>query len=162
MSPSSPGDAAAGYWCEPAVEPDVAVSDHGPSVAASTWLCCRGDAVLAVLPRGSDVYYLPGGMPENEETLAEAAVREVAEEIGVHLSRVELTEIVRVEAEAHGRAGVTVVLVCFAGPGQGEPVPDGDEIVEAAWLRRHEWHRFAPAVRLALADLDTAKIPPAT
>ncbi|HEU4674629.1 MAG TPA: NUDIX domain-containing protein [Motilibacteraceae bacterium] len=125
-----------------------------PRVVAATWLCRRGDAILAVRPHGAHVFFLPGGVPEPGETLAQAAAREVAEEVGMRVEADQLTEAVRVETEAHGRPGWTVELVCFTGPGAGEPVADGREIVEIAWLPPQEGHRFAPAVRLALQALD--------
>jgi ADP-ribose pyrophosphatase YjhB (NUDIX family) len=124
-----------------------------PRVVAATWLCRRGDAVLAVRPRGADAFYLPGGMPEEGESLTQAAAREVGEEVGVDVEADQLVEAVRVETEAHGRPGWVVELVCFTGPGAGEPVADGWEIVEIAWLPPQDWHRFAPAVRIALQAL---------
>ncbi len=122
-------------------------------VIAATWLCWRGDAVLAVRPRGSGVFFLPGGVPEQGETLAQATAREVREEVGVLVADSDLTEVVRVEAEAYGRPGVMVELVCFSGPGEGDPVPDGQEIVELVWLEPVDWQQFAPAVRLALREV---------
>lgn len=126
---------------------------HEPRVVAATWLCRRDGAVLAVRPRGADVFFLPGGVPEAGETLPQAAAREVREEVGMHVEAQRLTEAVRVESEAHGRPGWVVELVCFTGPGAGEPVPDGQEVVEVAWLAPPDWHRFAPAVLSALRTL---------
>jgi 8-oxo-dGTP diphosphatase len=71
--------------------------------------------------RGADVYFLPGGVPESSETYAEAAAREVAEEVGVRVDPSTLREVVRVRAEAFGEVGKTVLLVCFEGPGDREP-----------------------------------------
>ena len=45
----------------------------GRVVVAATWLRRRADgAVLGVRPRGSDVFFLPGGVPEEGETFAPA------------------------------------------------------------------------------------------
>lgn len=103
-------------------------------VVPATWLCWKDRAVLAVRPQDAESFFLPGGVPEAAETPAQAAVREVREEVGVRIHQDRLAEAVRVEAKAHGRPGAIVELVCFVGPGEGDPVADGTEIVEVAWL----------------------------
>ena len=123
---------------------------QAPVVVAAVWLHRRGDQVLGVRPHGSDVFFLPGGMPEPGETDAQAAAREVREETGMTLEAASLRETVRVEDDAYGRPGVRVRLVCFEGPGTGTPIAGDDEIAEVAWLPPDQWHRFAPAVRKAL------------
>jgi ADP-ribose pyrophosphatase YjhB (NUDIX family) len=123
-------------------------------VIAATWLARRGDAVLAVRPHGSEAYFLPGGIPESGESYAEAAAREVTEELGLHLNPDSLRELIRVEDQAYGRPpGEAVLLICFDGTADGTPTP-GDEIAEVMWLPRSQWHLFAPAIQRALAQLD--------
>ena len=126
----------------------------GRVVVAATWLRRREDgAVLGVRPHGSEVFFLPGGVPEEGETFAEAAAREAGEETGIRVPAAGLREVARVTAPAHGRPGWTVLLVCFEGPGDGEPVADGVEIAEVAWIGPQDWSSFAPAVRTALGGL---------
>jgi 8-oxo-dGTP diphosphatase len=122
-------------------------------VTAAVWLHRRGDQVLGVRPHGSDVFFLPGGMPEPGESYAQATAREVREETGMTLDAASLRETARIEDDAYGRPGVRVRLVCFEGPGSGTPVAGDDEIAEMAWLRPSQWHQFAPAVRKALMTL---------
>lgn len=124
-----------------------------PTIVAAVWLCTRGGRVLAVRPRGGSPYFLPGGLPEPGETLAEAAAREVLEEVAVVVDADALVEVVRVKDDAYGRPGVRVELVCFAGVGVGEPTAQPPEITEIAWLGRHEWSEFAPPVRKVLHTL---------
>jgi len=131
---------------------DVLVLD-ADQIVASTWLCHHGESVLAVRPHGTDVFFLPGGLPEPGESLAEAAAREANEEVGVHIDPGNLTEVVRVVDDAYGRPGATVTLVCFEGEGEGIPTVGEGEISELAWLRPSQWWLFAPAVRKALAKL---------
>jgi ADP-ribose pyrophosphatase YjhB (NUDIX family) len=110
--------------------------------------------VLAVRPHGSEAYFLPGGIPESGESYAEAAAREVTEELGLHLNPDSLRELIRVEDQAYGRPpGEAVLLICFDGTADGTPTP-GDEIAEVMWLPRSQWHLFAPAIQRALAQLD--------
>ncbi|MBO0822465.1 MAG: NUDIX domain-containing protein [Actinobacteria bacterium] len=122
-------------------------------VIAATWLSRREDAVLAVRPHYVDAYFLPGGIPENGESYAEAAVREVYEELGLRLDISSLRELIRVEDQAYGGApGDIVSLICFGGTADGV-LRAGDEIAKVAWLAPPEWHLFAPAVQKALAQL---------
>lgn len=125
-------------------------TSHGAIVTAAVWVHRQGDQVLAVRPHGSEVFFLPGGMPEPGESYAEAAAREVREETGMTVDPADLREIRRIEDDAYGRPGFRVRLVCFEGPGTGAAVPGEDEIAEIVWLAPSQWHRFAPAVRKAL------------
>jgi 8-oxo-dGTP diphosphatase len=127
------------------------VTEVPGQVVAATWVCRRPDgAVLAVRPHGAEAFFLPGGVPEEGETYAEAAAQEVFEETGIVVDADALREVVRVTGPAYGRPGWTVLLVCFEGPGVGEPVAGPDEIAEVAWVGPVDWSRFAPAVRTAL------------
>ncbi|WP_198950246.1 NUDIX domain-containing protein [Kineosporia sp. A_224] len=121
------------------------------TVVAATWVSRRADgAVLGVRPHGAGAFFLPGGVPEEGETYAEAAAREVFEETGIVVDAGALREVARVTGPAYGRPGWAVLLVCFEGPGVGEPVAGPDEIAEVAWIGVHEHDRFADAVRTAL------------
>lgn len=133
------------------IHQDEGMAQNREVVVAATWIHHSGDAVLAVRPRGLDVFFLPGGVPEPDETYAEAVVREVMEEVGLRLEASELREVVQLDDDAYGRDDVTVRMICFEGPAAGTPMPDGDEIEELAWLPPSQWHRFAPPVQRALA-----------
>lgn len=129
-------------------------------VIAATWLARSGDAVLAVRPHGTDAYFLPGGIPESGESYAEAAVREVAEELGLALRPDSVRELVRVEDQAYGAPpGYQVLLICFDGAAVDGAMRAGEEIAEIQWLTRSQWHLFAPAVQKALAWLDRDQLP---
>jgi ADP-ribose pyrophosphatase YjhB (NUDIX family) len=78
-------------------------------------------------------------------------VREVREELGVHLSGVR--PAFTVHAPAHGLPeGTRLTMHCFYADPTGEPSPAG-EIAEIAWLDRTDPHRAAPAVRRVIATL---------
>lgn len=128
-------------------------------VIASAWVWVRERRVLVVRPSRSDAFYLPGGKPEAGETYAEAAAREVGEEIGVVLDAAELSLFTEIVAPAHNRpAGTEVRLICFAGGApDGEPKA-ANEIAELAWFTSAQADRCAPAIRLLIAELVTADL----
>jgi 8-oxo-dGTP pyrophosphatase MutT (NUDIX family) len=126
-------------------------------VIASAWVCVRDRRVLVVRPWDIDAFYLPGGKPEPAETYAEAAAREVREEVGVVVDPADLTLFTEIVAPAHNRPpGTEVRLICFlGGKTDDEPAPAA-EIAEIAWFTSAESARCAPAIRLLIAELVAA------
>jgi ADP-ribose pyrophosphatase YjhB (NUDIX family) len=105
-------------------------------VGAVVW---RGGRVLLVRraqPPRAGQWSLPGGAQRVGETLAEAVAREVREETGLELERLQLvTTLDLIERDEAGRVRYHYALVDFtaeAAPA-GEPVP-GDDAAEAAWF----------------------------
>jgi 8-oxo-dGTP pyrophosphatase MutT (NUDIX family) len=125
-------------------------------VVAAAWVCVRERRVLVVRATGSDAFYLPGGKPEPGESHAEAAAREVREEVGIPVDPAALRLLTTIEAPAHNRPpGTRVRLVCFVGPASGEPSP-ANEIAELGWFSSGESGRCAPAIQRLLTELVTA------
>jgi ADP-ribose pyrophosphatase YjhB (NUDIX family) len=98
----------------------------------------RDGRVLIVRRGGSfgrGVYTLPGGVVEAGETLTEAVIREVREETRVAIEPVALAGYREMIArDEGGKAARHFVILCFASRWiAGEPVPDPQEISEAAW-----------------------------
>jgi 8-oxo-dGTP pyrophosphatase MutT (NUDIX family) len=124
------------------------------TVIAAAWVLVRERRALVVRAHGSDAFYLPGGKPEPGETYAEAATREVREEVGLAVETATLFPYADLVAPAHNRPpGTDVRLICFTGgdPG-GDPKP-ANEIAELAWFTHADAPRTAPAIRLVLARL---------
>ena len=100
-------------------------------------------------PAASDAFYLPGGKPEPGETFAEAAAREVHEEVGLKLDPADLTLFRDIVAPAHNRPpGTEVRLVTFTGGS-----PEGDpraaaEIAELDWFTSAEAGRSFSSMSL--------------
>ncbi|GLY02076.1 NUDIX domain-containing protein [Actinoplanes sp. NBRC 101535] len=127
-------------------------------VVAAAWVHVRDRRVLVVRASGSDAFYLPGGKPEPGETHAEAAAREVREEVGIHVDPATLRLFTAIEAPAHNRPpGTRVRLICFIGPGAGEPAV-ANEIAELAWFSSAERPRCAPAIQRLLDELVEAAL----
>ncbi|MBB4694108.1 NUDIX hydrolase [Paractinoplanes abujensis] len=126
-------------------------------VIAAAWVHVRDRRVLVVLPAGLDAFYLPGGKPEPAETYAEAAAREVREEVGLVVDPADLTLFTEIVAPAHNRPpGTTVRLICFTG-GKAEDEPRAsNEIAEVDWFTAADSPRCAPAIRLLLAEVVAA------
>jgi 8-oxo-dGTP diphosphatase len=125
------------------------------TVIAAAWVLVRDRRVLVVRAGESDAFYLPGGKPEPGESYAEAAAREVREEVGMTVDPSALTLFADFVAPAHNRPpGTRVRLICFQGGGEpgGEPKP-ASEIAELAWFGQKDAQRTAPAIRLVLAQL---------
>ena len=106
-----------------------------PILAASVAVFRDGRVLVAsrTKPPGDAVFSLPGGVVELGETLADAALRELAEEVGVRADLVGFAGHVEViERDADGRVARHFVVNAFAarwtggeptaGPEAGSPV----------------------------------------
>ncbi len=125
---ASTSDPAAGdgrlYPARPILAASVAVFRDGLVLVASR-----------TKPPGDAVFSLPGGVVEVGETLAEAALRELSEEVGVSAEIVGFAGHVEViERDAEGRISRHFVVNAFAGRWlAGEPVP-GPEAAETFFI----------------------------
>lgn len=124
------------------------------TIIATAWVCVRDRRVLVVRPHYTDAFYLPGGKPEPGETYAEAAAREVREEVGIVLDPAGLTPYAEIVAPAHNRPpGTSVRLITFTGGKPGEEPVAAAEIGEIAWFTAADAGRCAPAIQLLIAEL---------
>lgn len=101
-------------------------------VVSVTLRNASGD-LLIVRKRGTTVFMLPGGKVEPGESHAAAAVREVAEEVGLALDPAEVRLLGRYTAPAANEPGWTITSEVFTAPCQGVPQASG-EIEEIRWL----------------------------
>lgn len=104
---------------------------HDPKVAASmliteqrqVLLICRG------VPPREGFWALPAGFVEADETPEEAAVREAAEETGLHVQSDGLLALRRIANPE--RAGV---LICYRGRVLGGKLQAADDVSDARWF----------------------------
>lgn len=109
-----------------------------------------GGAVLLVRPHEERTHWLISGYLEAYESVEQAAVREVREEVGL---QVEVERIIG-SYSCRSISKNMVFVVCVVHP-VGGSVQLGDEIAEARWFRLDAlpvWPADSPAA-FAMADL---------
>src|SRR6185312_1954592 len=124
----------------------------------------RGDSVLVVRranPPLSGRWGFPGGVLELGETVAQGAMRELAEETGVEAEAAgPLTVIDTIDRDREGRVRYHYTLVAVIGTWLAGEGVAGDDADEVAWLTRAEIVEqglpTAPAL-LPLIDLALAR-----
>jgi 8-oxo-dGTP diphosphatase len=124
----------------------------------------RGDRVLVVRranPPMPGRWGFPGGVLELGETVAQGAMRELAEETGVEAEAGgPLTVIDTIDRDEEGRVRYHYTLVAMIGHWQSGEGVAGDDADEVAWLTRAEIIEqnlpTAPAL-LPLIDLAIAR-----
>lgn len=89
--------------------------------------------LLTVRKRGTDKFMHPGGKPEPGETAAEAASRELAEEVGIAIDPADLQPLGIWLAVAANEAATDIEATVFTAPGTWDAHPSA-EIAEIRWL----------------------------
>ncbi|MGO4572996.1 NUDIX hydrolase [Microvirga sp. 2TAF3] len=112
-----------------------------PVLAASVAVFRDGRVLLASRgkPPGENLFSLPGGQVETGETLAEAALRELQEEVRVKAKLIGLIAPVEfIERDAEGRIKHHVVIAAHAARWvSGEP-QTGPEAREIRWVTEQD------------------------
>lgn len=112
-----------------------------PFLAASVAVFRKGRVLLASRgkPPGEDLFSLPGGLVETGETLAEAALRELREEVGVKAKLIGLIAPVEfIERDPEGRIKHHIVIAAHAARWvSGEP-RTGPEVKEIRWVTERD------------------------
>ncbi|MBO1267513.1 NUDIX hydrolase [Arthrobacter cavernae] len=89
--------------------------------------------LLTVRKRGTDKFMHPGGKPEAGETAAQAASRELAEEVGIVVAPEDLAPMGVWLAVAANESATDIEATVFTAPGVWEAHPSA-EIAEIRWL----------------------------
>jgi 8-oxo-dGTP pyrophosphatase MutT (NUDIX family) len=99
----------------------------------------RGDEVVVIVPtrrgpNGARVLGLPKGHPEDGESAAQAAVREVREEAGVSGELMESLGTVEYTYERRGRTVAKRVEFFLIEYGEGDVADHDHEVEQARWM----------------------------
>lgn len=117
------------------------------------WVYLENQHILCVRSKDKELFYIPGGKRESGEQDQQTLIREIEEELNVHLSPETIVHAGTFEAPADGKAdGIVVRLTCYTADYQGELLPQS-EIEELAWLSYHDLERVSAASKLVFEQL---------
>lgn len=121
----------------PALDPDSRTYPSRPILAASIAVFREGRVLIATRtkPPGAGVWSLPGGLVEAGETIEEAALRELMEEVGLEARIVGFNRHVqRIDRDEQGRIRHHFVVASFVGVWTGGEATTGPEAGEVRWV----------------------------
>ena len=102
-----------------------------------------GELLLVAKRAAPEVFYLPGGKPDDGEAPLDCLAREVREELGAGLAAAEPFVDLRAPAALEG---VPMLMSVYLAVLDGEPAPAA-EIAALAWWPRDRGVVLAPAIR---------------
>jgi 8-oxo-dGTP diphosphatase len=108
-----------------------------PFLAASVAVFREGQVLVAARARPpmARLYSLPGGLVEPGETLAEAALRELKEEVGVEAELIGFVDHVEIiERDGAGAVSGHFVVCAHAARWRSGEARTGPEAIEVRWI----------------------------
>jgi 8-oxo-dGTP diphosphatase len=112
------------------------------------WIEIKNKAVLMAKSYGKELFYIPGGKRENDETDEQALLREIFEELTVAIDKETLHFVGVFEAQAHGQPeGVTVKMTCYSGEYSGQ-LRTSSEIERMDWYQYADKHKVGPVDKI--------------
>ncbi|CAH1191589.1 hypothetical protein PAECIP111892_00678 [Paenibacillus auburnensis] len=122
------------------------------------WIHIVEGKVLSARSNGKDTYYFPGGKREAGETDNETLIREIEEELTVHIQPDTIQLFGKFAAAAHGKeAGVQVQMTCLTADYSGTLAPAA-EIAELAWLSYKDRDKVSAVSQLIFDQLHEMKL----
>ncbi|WP_069161097.1 NUDIX hydrolase [Nocardia altamirensis] len=114
------------------------------------WVRIEGGRILCARPRGKDVFYIPGGKREGDETDLQTLLREIEEELTVALLPDTVAHVGTYEA-VHG-SDLVVRMSCYSADYRGT-LAASSEIEEMAWFSYADRALVPPVDQLLFDDL---------
>ncbi|KRF38019.1 NUDIX hydrolase [Paenibacillus sp. Soil787] len=122
------------------------------------WIYVVDGQILGARSKGKDIYYLPGGKREPDETDIDTLLREIEEELSVRIKPETVLYFGTFEAGAHGKSeGMQVKMTCYTGDFEGE-LRSASEIDELVWLTYHDRDRVSPVCQVIFDKLSEMKL----
>lgn len=105
-------------------------------VVSAVCVFAHDGRLLTVRKRGTNRFMHPGGKPEAGESAADAASRELEEEVGIVVGPGALEPVGKWIARAANEAGLDIEATVFEAPGTYDPgaVHAAAEIAELRWI----------------------------
>lgn len=119
------------------------------------WILISDNRVLSVLSKNRDVYYLPGGKREPNESDHECLKREILEELSVVIDDRTIKYFNTFKAQADGhKKSVSVNMTCYFSSYKGDLKPS-NEIKKFKWISYNEKDKLSKASQKVIDELKT-------
>ncbi|MGW4531674.1 NUDIX hydrolase [Nocardia sp. NPDC004340] len=113
------------------------------------WVRIEGGRILCARPSGKDVFYIPGGKREGDETDLQTLVREIREELTVEITTETVAHVGTYEALI---PDAVVRMACYTAEYSGD-IAVSSEIEEIAWFSYADRPHVPPVDQLLFDDL---------
>lgn len=108
------------------------------------WLELNNGSILSTRSKGKDVFYIPGGKREQQETDAQTLIREIKEELNIFILPDTIEYVGTFQAQAHGHeSGIEVKMSCYKS-GYTGTITASSEIEEVVWLTYQDRSKVSP------------------
>ncbi len=117
------------------------------------WIYIKDRQILNARSKGKDIYFIPGGKREANESDEQALIREIKEELSVNIAPETIKQVGAFEAQAYGKPeGTLVRMACYSADFSGEIKPAA-EIEEVAWFTSRDADKISPVSKLLFSYL---------
>lgn len=117
----------------------------------------KSNQLLLAYSKNKQAFYLPGGKVDAGETATEALIREINEELNLHIHPSELSYFMHITAPAFGENGNTIMEQdCFWYELEAKPIP-GAEIGEVRFFSYEDYLKekhLVPGVIILFEELN--------
>jgi 8-oxo-dGTP pyrophosphatase MutT (NUDIX family) len=125
----------------------------GEVIDKIAWIHTKDGKVLSTLSRGKNVFYIPGGKREENETDEQTLVREIKEELDVDIVLDTVEYLGVYEAQSDGaEEGVMVKMTSYIGDYVGE-LKASSEIERFEWLSMSDIKKVSAVDKIIYLDL---------